>query len=139
LQKFAGAQVRQRASSPKLQVLNTALMSAQSGRRFAEARRDPEFWGRLVESAVGAHLANSAMGTGIMVGYWRDRGAEVDFVLSRGRDIAALEVRTARKRESLPGMQAFDREFSPKRKILVGGDGIPLEELFSRPAEHWLR
>jgi hypothetical protein len=35
--------------------------------------------------------------------------------------------------------QAFDREFSPKRKILVGGDGIPLEELFSRPAERWLR
>ena len=84
LPKFAGEQVRQRASSPKLQVLNTALMSAQSGRSFVEARRDPELWGRLVESAVGAHLVNSAMGTGIQVEYWRDRGAEVDFVVSRG-------------------------------------------------------
>jgi len=139
LPKFASAQVRQRASSPKLQVLNTALMSAQSGRTFAEARRDPELWGRLVESAVGAHLINSAMGTGIQVGYWRDRGAEVDFVVSRGRELAALEVKTGRKRDALPGMEAFDRGFSPKRKILVGGDGIPFEEFFSRPAEYWLR
>ena len=139
LPKFAGEQVRQRASSPKLQVLNTALMSAQSGRSFVEARRDPELWGRLVESAVGAHLVNSAMGTGIQVGYWRDRGAEVDFVLSRGRVVAALEVKTGRKREALPGMEAFDREFAPKRKLLVGGDGIPLEEFLSRPAEYWLR
>ena len=139
LQKFAGEQVRQRASSPKLQVLNTALMSAQSARDFAGTRRDPELWGRLVESAVGAHLVNSAMGTGIQVGYWRDRGAEVDFVLSRGRDLVALEVKTGGKRETLPGMEVFDREFSPKRKILVGSDGIPLEEFFSRPAEYWLR
>jgi hypothetical protein len=54
LPKFAGEQVRQRASSPKLQVLNTARMSAQSGRSFAEARRAPELRGRLVESAIGA-------------------------------------------------------------------------------------
>jgi predicted AAA+ superfamily ATPase len=94
---------------------------------------------RLVESAVGAHLVNSAMRTGIQVGYWRDRGAEVDFVVSRGRDVAALEVKTGRKREALPGMEAFDREFAPKRKLLVGSDGSPLEEFFSRPAEHWLR
>jgi hypothetical protein len=139
LSKFAGNQARQRASSPKLQVLNTALMSAQLGRSFAEARRDPELWGRLVESAVGAHLVNSAMGTGVQVGYWRDRGVEVDFVLSRGRDVVALEVKTGRKREALPGMEAFDREFAPKRRLLVGGDGIQLEEFVSRPAEYWLQ
>ncbi len=67
------------------------------------------------------------MGTGVQVGYWRDRSAEVDFVLSRGRDVAALEVKTGRKREALPGIEAFDREFAPKRKLLVGGDGILLE------------
>jgi predicted AAA+ superfamily ATPase len=139
LSKFAGEEVRQRASSPKLQVLNTALMSAQSGQGFTAARRDPESWGRLLESAVGAHLFNSAMGTGIAVQYWRDRGAEVDFVLSRGRDLAALEVKSGRKREALPGMDAFDRAFAPRRTLLVGGDGIPLKEFFSRPAEFWLR
>ena len=34
LAKFSHGQVRQRGSSPKLQVLNTALMTAQSGRSF---------------------------------------------------------------------------------------------------------
>jgi hypothetical protein len=60
LQKYAGESVRQRGSSPKLQVLNTALMTAQSGLRLEEVRRDPDLWGRLAESAVGAHLANAA-------------------------------------------------------------------------------
>jgi hypothetical protein len=139
LPKFAGEQVRQRASSPKLQALNTALMSARSGRSFAQARRDPELRGRLVEPAVGADLANSARGTGAQVSDWRERGAGADFVISRGRELAALEVKTGRKRETLAGMDAFAREFSPKRQVLVGGDGIPLEEFLSRPAEHWLR
>jgi len=60
LQKYAGKAVRQRGSSPKLQVMNTALMTAQSGLSPDEARADREFRGRLVESAVGAHLANAA-------------------------------------------------------------------------------
>ena len=50
LQKFAAHQVRERASSPKLQVLNTALITAQSRLTFDEAQKDREFWGRLVES-----------------------------------------------------------------------------------------
>jgi hypothetical protein len=28
--------------------------------------------------------------------------------------------------------------FRPQRKLLVGGDGVPLEEFLSRPAEHWI-
>jgi hypothetical protein len=60
LQKFAEHQSHERASSPKLQVLNTALITAQSRLTFEEARKDREFWGRLVESAVGAHLLNTA-------------------------------------------------------------------------------
>ena len=40
LAKFSGRAVRQKGSSPKLQVLNTALMSAQSGLSFEEARAD---------------------------------------------------------------------------------------------------
>lgn len=64
LQKYAGRPVRQRGSSPKLQVFNTALMTAQSGLSPGEARADTEYRGRLVESAVGAHLANAAAAGG---------------------------------------------------------------------------
>ena len=49
-----------KASTPKLNVLNTALMAVASGYAFDEARSDRTFWGRMVESAVGAHLANTA-------------------------------------------------------------------------------
>lgn len=47
------------------QALNSALMTAQSGRTLAQAREDGDDWGRLVESADDALLRNSAAGTAI--------------------------------------------------------------------------
>lgn len=84
LQKFAGEAVRQRGSSPKLQVFNTALMTAQSGYSFKEAKADREYWGHLVESAVGAYLINAAAAGDCEVFYWRERGVEVDFIVRSG-------------------------------------------------------
>jgi predicted AAA+ superfamily ATPase len=94
---------RNRWSRPKLQVLNTALMTAQSPLSFEEARRNRDYWGRLVESAVGAHLHNSSAGAGVEISYWRDRGKEVDFILRSGKSVVALEVKSSRRKESLPG------------------------------------
>ncbi len=138
LSKYSHGQVRQRGSSPKLQALNTALMSAQDHRSLAEARGDGDYWGRMVESAVGAHLYNSSFGTDLSVTYWRERNHEVDFVLQQGKTIVAIEVKSGGRRESFPGMEAFARQFKPKRKLLVGGQGIALEEFLSKPAAHWL-
>ena len=139
LQKFAGGEARQRGSSPKLQVLNTALMGAQSGLTLKEARADGAFWGRVVESAVGAHLANAAAADVCELFYWRDRNREVDFVVRVGRTVTAIEVKSGRAREALPGMEAFATAFKPTRRLLVGGDGIALEEFLSRPVEHWVK
>ena len=138
LQKYSGATVRRRSSSPKLQVLNTALMTAGSRLTPEQARADGEFRGRLVESAVGAHLANAAAGGSCELFYWRDRNREVDFVVRAGRSLTAIEVKSGRARGSLPGMAAFAEAFGPNRRLLVGGDGIPVEEFLSRPAEHWV-
>ena len=138
LAKYSHGPPRQRGSSPKLQVLNTALMSAQDPRSLAEARNDGDHWGRLVESAVGAHLFNSSFGTNIRVNYWRERNREVDFVLQQGKAVAAIEVKSGGRRESLPGMAAFAGQFKPKRQLLVGGQGIPLAEFLSKPAAHWV-
>ena len=138
LQKFSLGKVRSRGSSPKLQVLNTGLMTAHSDHSFAELRRRPELWGRLVESAVGAHLLNTAQGTTIEVSYWRDRNVEVDFILHQGKKLAAIEVKSGRSRECLPGMEAFSKAHQPLRKLLVGGQGIELEEFLMKPAAHWL-
>jgi predicted AAA+ superfamily ATPase len=138
LPKFSGNQVRQRASSPKLQVLNTALMTAQSGRKPAEWLEDPDFRGRLVESAVGAHLANTAMGTQIELSYWREGNREVDFVLRLGGRVTAIEVKSGVADRTLPGIAAFDKAFRPARKILVGGQGIPVGEFLAIPASEWI-
>jgi len=139
LQKFAGQAVRQRGSSPKLQVLNTALMTAQMGLTPQEAQADRELWGRLVESAVGAHLANAAAAGECELFYWRERNHEVDFVTRAGRWLTAFEVKSARTRDALPGMAAFSTAWKPQRQLLVGGDGIPVEEFLGRPAEHWVK
>lgn len=138
ISKYTQGQVRQRGSSPKLQVLNTALMTVQDQRSLMEARHDNDYWGRLVESCVGAHLLNTSLGTGVNVTYWRERNHEVDFVLQQGKTTVAIEVKSGRRRELLPGLEAFARQFKPKRQLLVGGQGIALEEFLSKPATHWL-
>jgi hypothetical protein len=138
LPKYSGKRVRQRASSPKLQVMNTALMTATSPYSLESARRDREYWGRLVESAVGAYLVNSTRGTRMEVFYWLERNQEVDFVLRSGKDLATLEVKSGRMRTHLPGMTSFSKTFRPKRQLLIGQEGIPLEEFLTTPVDRWL-
>jgi len=139
LQKYSGDSARRRGSSPKFQVLNTAILSAFSGLTPQEAAGDPQFRGRLVESAVGAHLVNAAAANGIEVFYWRERNREVDFVARSGRRIIAIEVKSGKRLEYLPGMEAFSAVFKPFRKLLIGGDGITFEEFLGRPVEDWFR
>lgn len=137
LQKHSGSRARRRGSSPKLVALNTGLIAAQLGRGLEGARGDGALWGRLVESAVGAHLVNASAGTGIEVSWWRERGREVDYVLRRGESLTAIEVKGGRQRGSRSGLEAFGREHGG-RKLLVGGDGVPLEELLLSPPDRWL-
>ncbi len=138
LPKYAGDVARSRGSSPKLQVLNTALMTVTSGITLAGARADREFWGRLVESAVGAHLTNAAMRGECTVHYWRERNHEVDFVVQAGRTLTAIEVKSGRAPLAHAGTAAFREAFRPTRTLMVGGDGIALEEFLLKPVTHWI-
>ena len=138
LQKFAGQRVRQRSSSPKLLALNGALSTALGGRGFAEARERPDVWGRQVESAVGAHLANDTIASETEVFYWRARNREVDFVVRHAGRVTAIEVKSGRRRGTLPGVEAFRKAFRPNRVLLVGSGGIPLDEFLSTPVAEWV-
>jgi len=138
LSKYAGQRVRQRASSPKLQVHNNALITAQSGLTFERARSRLDLWGRLVESAVGTHLVNAVRTLPVKVFYWSSRNREVDFVLASGEKVVAIEVKTSRRRTALPGLAAFAREFSVDRNLLVGGQGIGLADFLTTPVGQWL-
>ena len=138
LQKYSGEVIRSRASSPKLQVLNTALMTVASHSRFSDVRRNPERWGHVVESAVGAHLVNESWCAGAEVSYWRHRNSEVDFVVSLGTRLAAIEVKSGRAKGVRRGMEAFDRAFHPQRKVLVGAAGVTVERFLETSVDRWL-
>jgi predicted AAA+ superfamily ATPase len=137
ISKYAGQHHRRRASSPKLNILNMALMSAGSGYSKSEAQTDRTYRGRMVESAVGAHLHNTAS-SDCRLHYWRDGTHEVDFVLERGERLAAIEVKSGTVPGKVAGMDAFARSFGDCRRVLIGDGGIPLAEFLSYPAEHWL-
>lgn len=142
LQNFARRSHRRRASIPKLLVLNTALMTADSGYTFYEAKADRTFRGRIVESAVGAHLFNTAT-TDISLHYWREDSHEVDYVLQRGRRIVAIEVKSGTKM-NVSGLERFVDRFNPFKSMVVGGEGVqpvegfvPLNEFLTVPAQYW--
>ena len=139
LQKYAGQALRQRASSPKLQVFNTALMgaiAAGEGFGFQRLQDTPELWGRMVESAVGAellarHLTHSS--TQPLIHYWHDAGREVDFVLRDGRDVLAMEVKSGLNIGNVSGLDAFCAAHPGVRASVIGTGGIPLQTWFSAP------
>jgi uncharacterized protein len=79
-------------------------MTAQCGLSFEDSNDDHEFWGRLVESAVGAHLANAAASNECELFYWRESDREVDFVARAGRTLTAIEVKSGRSRDTNPGL-----------------------------------
>ena len=137
LQKYAGRAHRRRGSSPKLLALDTAFMTAGSGYSLDEAMADRTYRGRLTETAVGAHLFNTASAaTGLY--YWREGPCEVDFVLHRGPRLVAIEVKSGPRKADRRGMDAFSSQFGPARTLIAGEGGIPLNEFLSAPTDHWL-
>ncbi len=138
LQKHAGQGVRRRGSSPKFQVFNTALFTAELEMERAALEQDPITYGRLVESAVGAHLVNAAAQGLCQVYYWREGHWEVDFVVTRGRRLLAIEVKSAPSSATLPGIDRFLAAFPQAQALLVGGEGMPLAEFLSTPVAELL-
>jgi predicted AAA+ superfamily ATPase len=131
LSAYSGSMIRTRASSPKLLALDTGLITAHFNLEPAKIRNEPEIWGRLVESAVGAHLVKSCEGTQAEIHYWRNRGYEVDFILSAPSGLVAIEVKTGRRRENHTGTARFITRRSDAKPFLVGDGGMPLNEFLT--------
>ncbi len=140
LSKYSQQRMR-RGSTPKLIVHNTALMSAGSGYTYTEARADRTFWGRLVESAVGAHLLNSLSPRAELL-YWRHNNVEVDFVITRANHVSVIEVKSGVKRISTKGFEKFEENYSSNarsiKRIEVHGSGTELADFLATPASQWL-
>lgn len=135
IEKFAGDVIRKRSSSPKFQVHNTGLISAQMQQNKKQILSDKAAWGRMIESAVGAHLLNSALSKQMNLFYWRDNILEVDFVLEKNNQLIALEVKS-NDETNFRGLEAFNKIYPSHKMILVGDRGIPVAEfLQSNPLD----
>ncbi|MDR0864200.1 MAG: ATP-binding protein [Candidatus Symbiothrix sp.] len=127
IEKYAGNIVNIRSSSPKFQVYNNALLSVQRGENFLTARTSPDLWGRLVESAVGAHLLNHKAEGNYHLYYWREGNFGVDFVLEKHGKRIGLEVKSGQATTNR-GISAFNKKFPDAKAMIVGTGGIPYEE-----------
>lgn len=132
LQNYSSSIVKEKQSVPKMQVFNNAFRNRFGTFSFDEARVDPAEWGRLVESAVGAHLANRAMTDDYELFYWRnERRQECDYVLRKGQALVAIEVKSGSVDKTV-GFEKFKEQFADKvtAAFIVGPQALPLEDFF---------
>jgi len=122
IEKYSNNIIRKKSSSPKFQVYNTALISTQSNTSFEEAMGNPAIWGRLVESAVGAHLLNQSVSGDFALSYWREGNDEVDFVIDQ-KQLIGIEVKSGTI-QNTSGMAAFKKKFNPDKILLIGNTGL---------------
>ena len=127
LEKFSGNIVKKRASSPKFQVYNNALITAYLKTNFLQTFQKPDLWGRIAESAVGTHLIGKSISENYKLYYWRNGDYEVDFVIEYGEKLLGLEVKsgisTANK-----GISKFLTQYPSAKAIFIGTGGISIEE-----------
>ena len=131
LNKYAVDLARKKNSVPKHQVYNNALKNIYCEKPFAEAVMDRALWGRLYESAIGAHILSYAYAGDYKVYYWRTKpGCEVDYVLEKKGRLIAIEVKS-NDDPGNEGLVEFKAQFNPYLALVVGDGGMKAEDFLS--------
>jgi predicted AAA+ superfamily ATPase len=143
LERYSGTRFRQKGSIPKILVFDNGLVSAMAGRVFKDVKKDTMLWGRLVENAVGAQLYFLSQTMGAELFYWRERDAEVDFVLKTGQKVKAIEVKAGKEGNEFPALKRFARKYKNVEMVVVTTEkiadkgidrNIMIEEFFDNPS-----
>jgi predicted AAA+ superfamily ATPase len=116
LEKYTNKSWLTRGSSPKILMACPALYTMAAGPRVAS---DPDQRGRVFELAVGAELLQLP---GELF-YWREKNAEVDFVVRYQGRLYAIEVKSGRKK-SAKGLQAFAQHFPEAHPVILTPDNF---------------
>lgn len=124
LEKYSTNQLKSRASSPKFQVYNNALLTAQSAITFEDFKTNPKLRGRIVKSAIGAHLLSDKT---YKLQYWNESNNEVDFIYNDKNNVVAIEVKSYSLGKH-SGLEKFKSKHSINKALLIGSDGISWEK-----------
>lgn len=123
IEKYSKEKIRQRASSPKWQVRDNALLSVMSGKTFDQVKNDPAIFGRFVESAIGTHLLNSKKENKTNLYYWREGDKEVDYIIEYDNKIISIEVKSSVNKSS-NGLYEFRKKYNPHKSLIIEKDGL---------------
>lgn len=123
IEKYSKEKIRQRASSPKWQVRDNALLSVMSGKTFDQVKNDPAIFGRFVESAIGTHLLNSKKENKTNLYYWREGDKEVDYIIEYDNKIISIEVKSSVNKSS-NGLYEFRKRYNPHKSLIIEKDGL---------------
>lgn len=138
LQKYASDKARKYNSVPKLQVYNSALLSAMNDKSYKQVFTNPKLWGRWVETAVGTYLINNTDMYDYRLYYWRESNDEVDYILERHGQTIAIEVKSGRRTQNR-GLSVFSERFSPRHAIIVGSGSFTIEDFLQIDLERlWM-
>jgi uncharacterized protein len=119
LEKYSGSKIKQKSSSPKILLLDNAIVTANSEKNHKTAFSDKDYWGRLFENAVGARLYWLAQEQGWELFYWRDRDNEIDYVLSIGDRLIAVEVKSGRPGKAKAALDIFANRYKNAEKVVI--------------------
>lgn len=127
LKKYDDKLLKTKTSSPRLMVHDTSLMTAASEENWETLVSNPAQRGHLIESAVGAYLIGRSHVERFSVHWWRERDAEVDFVVTKGRKRTAIEVKGGRIKGAR-GLGTFIKKFPGTYALIVGSEDCSLED-----------
>lgn len=130
LENYSANIIRTKSSSPKLILWNNALINALDTRSYNEAKKDFAWWGRLIENALGAHLVNNLQSINYRVMYWRQENHEVDFIVTTGQKLYAIEVKSGTPGK-LTRLNSFCKMYPKAKPLIVGTGGISFKDFFS--------
>jgi predicted AAA+ superfamily ATPase len=143
---WAGDSARRLMKSPKILFVDSGLASHLAGLDVARLEREPDRFGRLLESFVGGELVRQLTWVGeraTLLHYRDSAGGEVDWVIedAAGR-LVGIEVKatTAPSPQDLKGLHAFRATVGHRfhRGILLhaGQDTVPLGDgIWAMPVE----
>jgi predicted AAA+ superfamily ATPase len=131
LQKFAEKLLVTKASSPHFMVHDVSLLTMARGGPSLEVFNDQVSYGRMVESAVGAHLLARSAHELFELYWWRDTGGnESDFVIRKGQMLTAIEVKGGKPRKT-QGVRRFIDGRQDAHLIIVGSKQASLEDFLA--------